>query len=58
MNNQINQIRKKIRALRVSRLQAEANMHDQINRDEDCSAIARRLSSCARRAPWSLKGCA
>jgi hypothetical protein len=40
MDNLINEIRKKIRALRVSMLQAEAIMHDQINRDEECSEIA------------------
>jgi hypothetical protein len=36
MNNRINQIRKQIRALRVSMLEAEAVMHDRINRDQDC----------------------
>jgi hypothetical protein len=40
MDNRINEIRKKIRALRVSMLQAETIMHDQINRDEECSEIA------------------
>ena len=40
MDNQINGIRKKIRALRVSMLEAEAIMHEQINRDEKCSEIA------------------
>src|ERR1700709_299559 len=40
MDNRINEIRKKIRALRVSMLEAEAIMHEQINRDEECSEIA------------------
>jgi hypothetical protein len=40
MDNRINEIRKQIRALRVSMLEAEAIMHDQINRDEDCSFVA------------------
>jgi hypothetical protein len=40
MNNKINEIRRKIKALRVSMLQAEALMHEQISRDEECSEIA------------------
>jgi hypothetical protein len=40
MDNRINEIRSKIRALRVSMLEAEAIMRDQINRDEECSAMA------------------
>lgn len=40
MDNRINEIRKQIRALRVSMLEAEAVMHEQINRDEDCSFVA------------------
>jgi hypothetical protein len=40
MDNRINEIRKQIRALRVSMLEAEAIMHEQINRDEDCSFVA------------------
>ena len=40
MDNRINEIRKQIRALRVSMLEAEAVMHEQINRDEDCSWVA------------------
>jgi hypothetical protein len=43
MNNKINEIRRKIRALRVSMLQAEALMREQIGRDEDCSEIAGEL---------------
>jgi hypothetical protein len=40
MDNRINEIRNRIKALRVSMLEAEAIMHDQINRDEECSEIA------------------
>lgn len=40
MDNRISQLRKQIRALRVSMLEAEAIMHDQIKRDEDCSFVA------------------
>ena len=40
MDNQINEIRRKIRALRVNMLQAETIMRDHIDRDEECSEIA------------------
>jgi hypothetical protein len=40
MDNRINEIRKQIRALRVSMLEAEGIMREQINRDEDCSWVA------------------
>jgi hypothetical protein len=40
MDNRINEIRKQIRALRVSMLEAGAIMHEQINRDEECSFVA------------------
>jgi hypothetical protein len=40
MDNRINEIRRIIRALRVSMREAEAIMHEQINRDEDCSFVA------------------
>jgi hypothetical protein len=40
MDNHINEIRRQIRALRVSMLEAEAIMRDQINRDEECSDVA------------------
>lgn len=48
MDNRINEIRKVIRALRVSMLEAEAIMHEQINRDEECSFVAGEiLKMCA-----------
>jgi hypothetical protein len=40
MDNRINEIRKTIKALRVSMLEAEAVMRAQIDRDEDCSFVA------------------
>jgi hypothetical protein len=43
MDNKISEMRKKIRALRVSMLEAEDVMHDQIRRDEECSEVARQI---------------
>ncbi len=43
MDNRINEIRRTIRALRVSMLEAEAIMHEQIKRDEDCSFVAQEI---------------
>ena len=43
MDNRVSEIRKKIRALRVTMLKAEALMRDQINRDEECSVAARQI---------------
>ena len=40
MNNRINEIRRQIRALRISMLEAEAIMREQIKRDEDCAFVA------------------
>jgi hypothetical protein len=43
MDNRINEIRRVIRALRTSMREAEAIMHELINRDEDCSFVAQEL---------------
>jgi hypothetical protein len=43
MDNRISEIRKQIRALRVSMFEAEAIMHEQINRDEGCSFVAEEI---------------
>ncbi|WP_246230037.1 hypothetical protein [Bradyrhizobium cytisi] len=43
MDNRINDIRRTIRALRVSMREAEAIMHEQINREENCSFVAQDL---------------
>ncbi|MGY3444754.1 MULTISPECIES: hypothetical protein [unclassified Bradyrhizobium] len=40
MDNRISEIRRQIRALRVSMLEAEAIMRQQIDRDEDCAFVA------------------
>ena len=40
MDNRVSEIRKQIRALRVSMLEAETIMRDQINRDENCAFVA------------------
>lgn len=40
MDNRISEIRRQIRALRVSMLEAEAIMREQIKRDEDCAFVA------------------
>ena len=43
MDNRISEIRKVIRALRVSMREAETVMHEQIEHDEDCSFIAEEI---------------
>ena len=43
MDNRVSEIRKRIKALRVSMLEAEAIMHEQINRDEDCTFVAEEI---------------
>jgi len=43
MNNRVNEIRKVIKALRVSMMEAEAVMRDQITRDQDCTFVAQEL---------------
>ncbi|CUU16760.1 hypothetical protein CDS [Bradyrhizobium sp.] len=43
MDNRINEIRNIIGALRISMREAEAIMHEQINRDEDCTFVAEEI---------------
>jgi hypothetical protein len=43
MNNRVNEIRQVIRALRVSMLEAEAAMRNQIAHDQDCTFMAEEL---------------
>ena len=43
MDNKLNQIRRKIKALRVQMLSAEDNIRKQLNRDKDCSEAAMHL---------------
>jgi hypothetical protein len=52
MDNHINEIRNRIKALRVSMLEAENIMRDQINRGEECSEIAGEIM--VMRAAMSL----
>ena len=40
MDNRINELRKLIRALRLSMLEAEAVMREQINQDLECAFVA------------------
>jgi hypothetical protein len=40
MDNRISEIRKQIRALRVSMMEAQEIMRDQINRDANCAFVA------------------
>jgi hypothetical protein len=43
MDNRVSEIRRVIRTLRASMREAEAIMHEQINRDEDCGFVAQEL---------------
>lgn len=43
MNNRVNELRSVIKALRVSMMEAEAVMREQINRDQDCTFVAQEL---------------
>jgi hypothetical protein len=43
MNNRVSEIRRVIRSLRASMREAEAIMHEQINRGENCSFVAQEL---------------
>ncbi|MCP4615230.1 MAG: hypothetical protein GY844_02220 [Bradyrhizobium sp.] len=43
MNNRVNEIRKVIKALRVSMMEAESVMREQITRDQDCTFVAEEL---------------
>ena len=52
MDNKISEIRKEIRALRVSMLEAEDAMHDQIRRDEECSEVAGQILTMRAEMAW------
>lgn len=43
MDNRVNELRKMIKALRVSMMEAEAAMRDQIGHDRDCTFVAQDL---------------
>ena len=48
MDNQLNEIRRKIKALRTEMLDLEAEIRGQINRAEDCSEASARLMGMSR----------
>jgi hypothetical protein len=48
MDNKINEIRRKISALRAKMLEAEDFIRDQINRDLDCTETSLRLMDMLR----------
>lgn len=43
MDNRVNELRKMIKALRISMMEAEAAMRDQIGHDRDCTFVAQDL---------------
>jgi hypothetical protein len=48
MDNKLNEIRGKIRALRAAMLDLEDKIRAQVNRDEECSEISLRLMEMRR----------
>lgn len=48
MDNKLNEIRGKIRALRAAMLDLEDKIRAQVNRDEDCSETSLRLMEMRR----------
>jgi division protein CdvB (Snf7/Vps24/ESCRT-III family) len=48
MDNKINEIRRKISALRAKMLDVEASIRDQVNRDLDCTEAALALMGMRR----------
>jgi hypothetical protein len=61
MDNRINEIRRKISALRTEMMGVEAAMRDQIRRDLDCSGSARQLMTMRTQlsglvADWKAAG--
>jgi len=43
MDNRLNELRRKIRGLRLQMLDMEASIRDQVNNDQDCTETALRL---------------
>jgi hypothetical protein len=61
MDNRINEIHRKIRALRAEMVYVEHAMHDQIHRDLDCTAAALQLMELRKKlaalvAEWKAAG--
>jgi hypothetical protein len=61
MDNRLNELRRKIRTLRLEMLELEASIRDQINNDRDCTDSALRLMAMRqemteRVREWTLLG--
>ena len=61
MDNRLNEIRRKIKVLRLKMLDIEAAIRDQINHDRDCTEAALRLMAMRQEMTalvreWSLLG--
>ena len=61
MDNRINELRRKIRTLRLKMLDMEAAIRDQVNHDQDCTEAALRLMGMRQEmtalvGEWSLLG--
>jgi hypothetical protein len=61
MDNRINQLRRKISALRLEMLGLEASIRDQINNDQDCAESSLRLMAMRQELTtlvreWTLLG--
>jgi hypothetical protein len=61
MDNRLNELRRKISALRLKMLDMEASIRDQVNHDRDCTDSALRLMDLRQELTalvrqWSLLG--
>jgi hypothetical protein len=61
MDNRLNELRRKISALRLKMLDMEAAIRDQINKDEDCTESSFRLMAMRQELTawvreWTLLG--
>jgi hypothetical protein len=61
MDNRLNELRRKIRAVRLGMLDMEASIRDQVNDDRDCTETALRLMGMRQQltalvGEWSLLG--
>jgi hypothetical protein len=61
MDNRLNDLRRKIRVLRLEMLELEASIRDQINNDQDCTESSLRLMAMrqdltALVREWTLLG--
>jgi hypothetical protein len=61
MDNRLNELRRKISALRLKMLDMEVSIRDQVNNDQDCTETALQLMGMRREltavvGEWSLHG--